>query len=140
MGESPSRLGFLKKIMTEGPYQELEPSPSIIKNGLALAKKNEYYLFYFPEAEIRQNAEVQLDGPGPFEVELIDPWLMQVYKLGLARAGHHSFRAKCTPGLLLLRRARQTGAVAVRSLEEILWKPQGIWESGLVQAPDFLYE
>lgn len=140
VGESPLRLGFLKKIMTEGPYQELEPSPSIIKNGLALAKKNEYYLFYFPETEIRQNAEVQLDGPGPFEVELIDPWLMQVYKLGLARAGHHSFRAKCTPGLLRLRRARQTGAVAAQSLEEILWKPQGIWESGLVRAPDFLYE
>ena len=140
VGESPSRLGFLKKIMTEAPYQELEPMPSIIQNGHALAKRKEYYLFYFPEAEVRQNSEVQLDGPGPFEVELIDPWLMQVYKLGLAKTGHHSFRPKCTPGILRLTRATQLGAVAAQSLEEILWKPQGMWESGLVQEPDFLYE
>lgn len=140
VGESPSRLGFLKKIMTEGPYQDLEPAPSIIQNGLALAKKGEYYLVYFPEQEIKQNAELQLDGPGPFEVELIDPWLMQIYKLGQAKAGHHSFRAKCTPGLLRLTRATQTGAAVAHSLEEILWKPEGMWESGLVQGPDFLYE
>ncbi len=140
VGESPSRLGFLKKIMTEGPYQDLEPAPSIIQNGLALAKKGEYYLVYFPEQEIKQNAELQLDGPGPFEVELIDPWLMQIYKLGLAKAGRHSFRAKCTPGLLRLTRATQTGAAVAHSLEEILWKPEGMWESGLVQGPDFLYE
>lgn len=65
---------------------------------------------------------------------------MKIYKLGLARTGHHSFRAKCTPGVLRLTRARRTGAVAAASLDEILWKPGGMWESGLAQGPDFLYE
>lgn len=140
VGESPSRLGFLKKIMTEAPYQELEPAPSIIQNGLALASKGEYYLFYFPEAEIKQNAQVQLEGPGPFDVELIDPWLMNVYKLGLAKTGQHSFRAKCTPGLLRLTRCKHPGAAVPRSLDEILWSPNGKWISGLAQEPDFLYQ
>lgn len=140
VGESPSRMAFLKRIMTEAPYQELEPAPSIIQNGLALAFKNDYYLVYFPEQGIKQNAELQLAGPGPFDVELIDPWRMEVYKLGLARAGRHSFRSKFTPGLLRLTRSRQPGAAVAHSLDEILWKPQGMWESGLVQGPDFLYE
>lgn len=140
VGESPSRLGFLKKIMTEAPYQELEPAPSIIQNGLALASKGEYYLFYFPEAEIKQNAQVQLEGPGPFDVELIDPWLMNVYKLGLAKTGQHSFRAKCTPGLLRLTRCKHPGAAVPRSLDEILWSPNGKWISGLAQGPDFIYQ
>lgn len=139
VGESPSRMRFLKKIMTEGPYQELEPAPSIIQNGLALSKKNEYYLIYFPEQKVKQNAELQLDGTGPFDVELIDPWLMKIYKLGLARTGQHSFRAKFTPGLLRLTRSNRPGAAVARSLDELLWSPQGEWESGLAKGPDFLY-
>lgn len=130
VGESPSRLAFLKKIMTEAPYQELEPAPSLIKGGMALARKNEYYLVYFPAGGDISKTELQLEGPGPFDVELIDPWLMKIYKLGLARTGHHSFRAKFTPGLLRLTQSKQTGGVA-HSLDEILWSPQGKWESGL---------
>ncbi len=129
VGESPSRLGFLKKILSEAPYQELEPAPSIIQGGLALAVRNEYYLIYFPEANLKANAEMQLEGPGPFDVELIDPWLMKVYKLGLARAGRHAFRPKFTPGLLRLTRSKQTGGTA-HSMDELLWSPQGKWESG----------
>jgi hypothetical protein len=52
IGESPARLGFLKQIMTEAPYQEMEPAPNVIlKNGnplvTVLAKPGSYYLVHF---------------------------------------------------------------------------------------------
>ena len=51
VGEAPPRLGFLKQIMSEGPYAEMEPAPDIISNGgalvTALAKRGDYYLFRF---------------------------------------------------------------------------------------------
>lgn len=53
VGESPARLGFLKQIMMEAPFIEMEPAPDIIKNGddavMALAKRGSYYLFDFVE-------------------------------------------------------------------------------------------
>lgn len=128
VGESPSRLAFLKKVMTEAPFQQMEPVPSIIEGGLALGITGEYYLVYFPEAELRYDAELHLDGPGPYNVELIDPWLMKIYQVGVARAGQHSFRAKFTPGLLRLTRSGESAAVA-HSLDEILWGPRSRWET-----------
>jgi hypothetical protein len=52
IGESPARLGFLKKVMTGAPFQELEPAPDVVaKNGnpliTVLAKRGEYYLVHF---------------------------------------------------------------------------------------------
>jgi hypothetical protein len=51
VGEAPARLGFLKKIMSEAPYTEMEPAPDIITNGTpvitALAKRGAYYLIHF---------------------------------------------------------------------------------------------
>jgi Protein of unknown function (DUF4038)/Domain of unknown function (DUF5060) len=54
VGESPARLGFLKQIMTEAPYQEMEPAMDVVaKNGSALvtvlAKRGSYYLIHFAE-------------------------------------------------------------------------------------------
>lgn len=138
VGESPSRLAFLKKTMTEAHPQQLEPAPSIITGGLALAVPNEYYLVYFPEAELKYNTELQLDGPGPFDAELIDPWLMKTYKIGLAKAGRHLFRAKFTPGLLRLTRSKQSGTAA-QSIDELLWGPDSTWESGQIQESIFRY-
>jgi Domain of unknown function (DUF5060)/Protein of unknown function (DUF4038) len=50
IGEAPARLAFLKKIMMEAPFAEMEPAPDIIKGGddtvTALAKRGSYYLFY----------------------------------------------------------------------------------------------
>jgi hypothetical protein len=51
VGEAPARLGFLKRIMSEAPYAEMEPAPELIVNGnpliTALAKRGSYYLFHF---------------------------------------------------------------------------------------------
>jgi Domain of unknown function (DUF5060)/Protein of unknown function (DUF4038) len=54
IGESPARLGFLKQIMTEAPYQEMEPASDVVaKNGstliTVLAKRGAYYLVHFAE-------------------------------------------------------------------------------------------
>lgn len=55
VGESPARLGFLKKIMSEAPYHEMEPAPDLIKDGnalvTALAKRGSYYLFHFAQSK-----------------------------------------------------------------------------------------
>ena len=39
VGESPARLDFLKQIMTEAPYEEMEPLPDLVKGDTALGKK-----------------------------------------------------------------------------------------------------
>lgn len=54
IGEAPARLGFLKQIMTEAPYQEMEPAPDVVaKNGspliTVLAKRGSYYLVHFAQ-------------------------------------------------------------------------------------------
>jgi len=58
IGESPARLGFLKQIMAEAPYQEMQPAPEVVtKNGDALvtvlAKPGFHYLIHFaPPREV----------------------------------------------------------------------------------------
>ncbi|HZT69000.1 MAG TPA: hypothetical protein VFC10_04540 [Terriglobia bacterium] len=131
VGESPARLAFLKKILSEAPYQNLEPNPSIIKGGVALAVKNEYCLLYFSAANLKYIAEVQIEGAGPFDLELIGPWLMKIYKVGLVKTGHHAFRPKCTSSLLWITRSSQSSSVT-RSIDEILWHSQVEWESRLM--------
>ena len=68
IGESPVRLGFLKQIMTEAPYQEMEPAPDVVtKNGDALvtvlAKRGSYYLMHF--APPREQPDWNLGFFGP---------------------------------------------------------------------------
>jgi hypothetical protein len=51
IGDSPARLGFLKKIMMEAPYREMEPAPDIVNtdspNISILAKRGAYYMIMF---------------------------------------------------------------------------------------------
>lgn len=67
VGEAPKRIGFLKQIMTEAPYREMEPANDLIKqSGIAyivtvLAKRGSYYLVHFPEAR-----EAAVWNPGVF--------------------------------------------------------------------------
>jgi hypothetical protein len=67
VGESPARLGFLKKIMMEAPFTEMEPAPDIIKNGgdsvTALAKRGSYYLLHFVERKDAPDANLGFFGP-----------------------------------------------------------------------------
>ena len=67
IGDSPVRLGFLKKVMMEAPYEEMEPAPDIVNtdtpNISILAKRGTYYLFMFWPP--RQNATWNLGFFGP---------------------------------------------------------------------------
>jgi hypothetical protein len=56
-GEAPARLGFLRKIMMEAPYREMEPAPDVADtdspNISILAKRGAYYLIMFwPPREV----------------------------------------------------------------------------------------
>ena len=67
VGEAPARLGFLKKIMTEAPYAEMEPAPDLIGNGTplisALAKRGSYYLFHFGQSKDASDSNMGFFGP-----------------------------------------------------------------------------
>jgi len=103
VGESPPRLGFLKQLMSAAPYEQMEPLAGIVKPGTALGKKGAYYFFRFASLEWEEKIEVDLEGQQPFEVDLIDPWLMKVYHLGQTFAGKQSFLLHLAPSLLRLK-------------------------------------
>jgi len=67
VGEAPPRLGFLKQIMMEAPYTEMEPAPETITPGspliTALARRGSYYLFHF--AQDKQAAAWNIGFFGP---------------------------------------------------------------------------
>jgi hypothetical protein len=57
IGEAPPRLAFLKQIMMEAPYRQMEPAPDIMSgddpNVSILAKRGSYYLIAFwPPREV----------------------------------------------------------------------------------------
>jgi len=75
LGESATRLGFLKKIMMEAPFQEMEPANDLVSLDLpaanphrayvvtALAKRGSYYLIYFPEPKEASTWNTGFFGP-----------------------------------------------------------------------------
>ena len=108
-GESPARLKFLKEIMTVAPFQELTPDPTAVMGGQALALAGQYYLFYFskPNAD---PVQIRVDGSAPFNVDLIDPWQMKIYRLGRTSVGSQAMHLPLIPCLLRLTPARGTAA------------------------------
>ncbi len=105
VGESPARLAFLKQVMTESAFDEMEPLPDVVRPGAALGKKGLRYLLWFPDFNWEQPITLTLDGSGAYDVELIDPWLMKVYSLGRTGAGTQTFRLHLAPSVLRLKRA-----------------------------------
>jgi hypothetical protein len=67
VGEAPARLGFLKRILSEAPYTEMEPAPELIVNGnpliTALAKRGSYYLFHFGQTKEPADWNIGFFGP-----------------------------------------------------------------------------
>lgn len=67
VGQAPARLGFLKKIMREAPYTEMEPSSDLVTNGnglvTALTKRGSYYLFHFAQAKEVADWNIGFFGP-----------------------------------------------------------------------------
>jgi len=104
VGESPVRLGFLKQIMTEAPFQDLVPAPDLVQGGTLLAVVGEYYLLRIKNPVFNQHVEIQLKEDGQYGVDLIDPWLMKVYELGNTQGSLQAFDPPITPSLLRLRK------------------------------------
>lgn len=120
VGDSPSRLGFLKQVMTEGPFQDMVPAPEIVRGGTVLALKGRYYLLRVTSVASNQHVEIELEGNGPYAVEMIDPWLMKTYKLGYTPGGLQAFDPPMAPSLLRFQRvandeSKQT-AIPVQAL------------------------
>ena len=77
LGDSPDRIGFMRRIMEEGPDQPL--SARVSRPIQVLSLEGEYYLFYFNDGQSKW-APVDLPG-GPYTAEVIDTWRMTVKRL-----------------------------------------------------------
>jgi hypothetical protein len=110
VGESPERLGFLKKIMTEAPFQDLAPAPKLAQGGTLLAKESDYYLLRLIGHAYGQRYEIALGEGGKYSVDLIDPWLMTIHPLGTTNGGLQAFDIPMTPCLMRFRSIGTGGA------------------------------
>ena len=67
VGDEPARLGFLKQVMTEAPFTEMEPAPDTLRNNdgtaAVLAKRGSYYLVYFSEKKQAPDWNIGFFGP-----------------------------------------------------------------------------
>jgi hypothetical protein len=119
VGESEARLGFLKQIMTGGPFQDVLPSPKLARNGTVLAVEGEYYLLRVKNYVYNDHVEIQLKEGTQYQVDLIDPWLMKIYPLGSTQGGLQAFDAPLAPCLLRFRRiapSESRGTLPIQSL------------------------
>ncbi len=83
-GESPSRLEFMRRMLSAAPAEGLEPLDGVIRHDHPCAgKAGEYYLVYFG---LHQPARVTLNLPDErrFSVEAVDTWGMTVEPRGEA--------------------------------------------------------
>jgi hypothetical protein len=131
VGESPARLGFLKEIMKDGPFQDLVPAPDLVQGGTLLAAGGEYYLLRVKNFVRNQHIEIQLKEGAQYQVDLIDPWLMKIYDLGNTGGGLQAFDLPITPSLLRFKRIvaqESKGAVPVQTLIARFLKDSSIAE------------
>lgn len=117
VGQAPVRLGFLKQVMTELPFQSMVPAPGVVKGGTALAQTGNAYLFHFKTPGPNQ---IRIEGGGIYQVELIDPWLMEVHVLGHTTSGTQEFSTPVVPCLLRLTAAPAGKTPAAQSISQLV--------------------
>jgi hypothetical protein len=144
-GDSPPRYGFLRRLMEEAPFAEMQPLPELVHGVSAqlLGKRGAYYLIHTPRvprpsaptAAVLQsqpaaarggtsgspNVEIDLDS-GLYRVDMIDSWNMRIYPLGYTQGGEpQSYRPKISPGLMRFVRVEKTdGKLPTGSITELL--------------------
>ncbi len=86
-GQSPARIAFLKQVMGQLPFQEMEPDRELSPGNYTLRKPGECYLVYCTSA-----APVSFDLPGEkaYRVDGIDTWEMTSTPLKDADPGRFS--------------------------------------------------
>ncbi len=87
-GQSPARIQYMKDIIEELPYQNMQPDFSQHPNVCILAKPGECYLMYFAS---KKELKINLPDGRPYKVDGIDTWEMKTLPIGTASAGEFSF-------------------------------------------------
>ena len=99
-GESPARIAFLKKVISEAPpFEELVPQPDPTPGVKVLGEAGKGCLMYFDQAVA---ASISLAGDAAYKLDAIDTWAMTVVPLGSAEPGAFSFMAPCRGFLVRL--------------------------------------
>ena len=80
-GQSPARIQFMKDIIEELPYQQMQPDFSNHPDVCILAKKGQCYLMYFAG---KKQVTIDLPGDSPYKVDGIDTWEMKILPIGSA--------------------------------------------------------
>jgi hypothetical protein len=117
-GESPSRILWLKNLMSAAPpFSELTPMGDD-QGRFLLGKKGEYYLLYCQTGQVE---EIELPGDKPYKIDALDPWNMTEWPVGTlsdsvftATAARHDMVYRFTPyadGESLRPEARPTALV-----------------------------
>ena len=89
-GESPARIQWLKKLMTQAPpFHELQPLGDG-KGSFVLGQAGEFYLVYCPD---QRPQTLALAGTRPYKTDLLDPWEMTETSVGTASPGEATFAA-----------------------------------------------
>lgn len=94
LGESPTRIAFLKNIFEEAPSPDLNAVSDAYYP--CIAKPREYYLYFF---DYHQPADYEFHLPDTesYKAELVDPWEMIVTPLDGTYTGKFSLKLKGKP-------------------------------------------
>jgi len=100
VGEAPARLGFLKTILSEAPFAEMEPAGNLVTNGnpliAALAKKGSYYLFHFGQSKEEAGWNIGFFGPAtpsqPLPAKPFGPGVFKAAPVPEFHIGEGTFR------------------------------------------------
>ncbi len=77
VGESISRLAFMKKIMDQGPESGIDPINIGWNNYNCAGIKNEYYIYYFGRSQPAVR-HVKLPNKYKYKIDIIDTWNMTI--------------------------------------------------------------
>jgi hypothetical protein len=100
VGAAPARLGFLKEIVSEAPYGDMEPAPDLVASGnpliTAIAKRGSYYLFHFAQTKEAADWNTGFFGPAtpsqPLPWKPIEPGTFKIPAVPEFRIGEGTFR------------------------------------------------
>ncbi|MHC4331640.1 MAG: apiosidase-like domain-containing protein, partial [Planctomycetota bacterium] len=87
-GKSPARIQFMKDIIEELPYAQMDPDFSNYPDVYIMSKKAECYLMYFAG---KNPVALDLPGERPYKVDGIDTWGMKILPIGSASKGKFTF-------------------------------------------------
>jgi hypothetical protein len=113
MGKSLEGIAFFRNLLEEAPVIEMEPtlisppgdvSTNVKKYIYIFSKPGDYYLAYTYEPGKKIN--LQLEGEGFYQLEVIDTWNMKVVESNKIKSGPFEFETKIPFTLLRIQRPK----------------------------------